>query len=627
MADRVNNMNTNNNNDKGIHGDGYSPLQNSDPNAFGVPSDNSPQGSLLQLNLPTSLSLSPHTDAPLQPVMAPALVTPQLGSAWPKPFQPMQTSVVQPLALPIAQPIAQHCQFSPRPFLTPQRPGPYPQAQRSRQYPYQVQALPHPQAHSYPQPNPHPHHQYTHPHSHAHAHSHSHSHHQHHHHTAHPPSQQPFLPNALPQQQSEPNWSLFPSSVPLFPSEQSSYFQLDPSVPQGSGDLSIHTNNLLLSASAPTTSTWGVFPDELHSPEAAVLGSGSSYRSLQSMSYVSSSPSNSPSSIRIISPVLPSMDTPSDNTTAPGAIDSTSDLRMFLLSLSDETSQPCSPPPASLPESSSNSATGSSSTTVKKMIGEKIRKRQSLQAHHQLPSQLSPMLFSSSSSSPSPSSSHLSVNCSSSNLTESILASSGNTNALADTTKEDAIFALFDTIGIHSAGPSTTVNSPSTRCSSSEPSTPSAHAFCCPSPPPLLLYHSTTPSGRDAASSSSPPPAQTTSSSPNPSSPTPSSTQQRFACPHCGRTFERQYNLNAHVRTHTGARVHSCDICHKAFLRPYDLSRHQRIHNNLRPYICRLCGRVFIRNDAIWRHYRNNHRGHPDVPISRVEKRKAQLSS
>ncbi|KAF9179725.1 hypothetical protein BGZ50_006709 [Haplosporangium sp. Z 11] len=103
--------------------------------------------------------------------------------------------------------------------------------------------------------------------------------------------------------------------------------------------------------------------------------------------------------------------------------------------------------------------------------------------------------------------------------------------------------------------------------------------------------------------------------------------ERQFECQQCHKRFLRQYNLNAHLKTHSSERLHNCNQCDKSFLRPYDLSRHQRIHSKDKPYSCVICGLIFIRNDAIWRHYRKLHQNHPDVPISRRDKSKQKSAS
>ncbi|KAI1308726.1 hypothetical protein EDD11_004191 [Mortierella claussenii] len=98
--------------------------------------------------------------------------------------------------------------------------------------------------------------------------------------------------------------------------------------------------------------------------------------------------------------------------------------------------------------------------------------------------------------------------------------------------------------------------------------------------------------------------------------------ERLFLCPQCEKRFLRQYNLNAHLKTHSLERLHTCEECQRSFLRSYDLSRHQRIHSKDKPYACKICSMDFIRNDAIWRHYRKAHQDHPDVPTSRRDKKK-----
>ncbi|KAG0316957.1 hypothetical protein BGZ99_006569 [Dissophora globulifera] len=95
-----------------------------------------------------------------------------------------------------------------------------------------------------------------------------------------------------------------------------------------------------------------------------------------------------------------------------------------------------------------------------------------------------------------------------------------------------------------------------------------------------------------------------------------------FQCQLCHKRFLRQYNLNAHHKTHSLERAYRCHDCPRSFLRPYDLSRHQRIHSKDKPYSCEICDMVFIRNDAIWRHYRKDHPDHPDVPVSRRDRKR-----
>ncbi|CAH0555901.1 unnamed protein product [Brassicogethes aeneus] len=82
---------------------------------------------------------------------------------------------------------------------------------------------------------------------------------------------------------------------------------------------------------------------------------------------------------------------------------------------------------------------------------------------------------------------------------------------------------------------------------------------------------------------------------------------KRHVCPTCSKTFECNYRLNEHIRTHTGERPNVCDTCNKRFNSKSDLKRHVVIiHLNIKKYKCQHCGKGFSRKFYLRDHERTH---------------------
>uniref|UniRef100_A0A3Q3FLT5 C2H2-type domain-containing protein n=1 Tax=Labrus bergylta TaxID=56723 RepID=A0A3Q3FLT5_9LABR len=70
--------------------------------------------------------------------------------------------------------------------------------------------------------------------------------------------------------------------------------------------------------------------------------------------------------------------------------------------------------------------------------------------------------------------------------------------------------------------------------------------------------------------------------------------EKPFTCQICGKSIRLKGDYNIHMRTHSGENPYSCDTCGKGFFKRSDLNRHVRIHSGERPpHCCRICGRDF----------------------------------
>lgn len=95
-------------------------------------------------------------------------------------------------------------------------------------------------------------------------------------------------------------------------------------------------------------------------------------------------------------------------------------------------------------------------------------------------------------------------------------------------------------------------------------------------------------------------------------------------CDVCGRVFPREKSLQAHKRTHSGERPYVCDFpnCGKSFVQSGQLKTHQRLHTGEKPFICNAegCSTRFTHAN---RHcplhpYAGLKRVHTDLPLKEI---------
>ncbi|XP_049276039.1 zinc finger protein 600-like [Rhipicephalus sanguineus] len=80
-----------------------------------------------------------------------------------------------------------------------------------------------------------------------------------------------------------------------------------------------------------------------------------------------------------------------------------------------------------------------------------------------------------------------------------------------------------------------------------------------------------------------------------------------FKCDYCGKVLMQKYNLELHLRTHTGERPFRCPLCPMACAQKGVLVRHIRAHTGEKPFQCSFCPELFSRKSYRTKHEEKVH--------------------
>ncbi|KAG6463667.1 hypothetical protein O3G_MSEX014013 [Manduca sexta] len=89
--------------------------------------------------------------------------------------------------------------------------------------------------------------------------------------------------------------------------------------------------------------------------------------------------------------------------------------------------------------------------------------------------------------------------------------------------------------------------------------------------------------------------------------------ERRFVCTYCNKAFSQSNNLRAHLRIHTNERPFKCSECGKAFTQVTNLNNHVRLHTGERPFVCPEpgCDKAYAQVTNLNQHRKRHLNGRP----------------
>ena len=83
---------------------------------------------------------------------------------------------------------------------------------------------------------------------------------------------------------------------------------------------------------------------------------------------------------------------------------------------------------------------------------------------------------------------------------------------------------------------------------------------------------------------------------------------QRYTCSTCGKVYKSNVNLLSHFNTiHLGQKNFFCEQCGKTFSRGTSLSAHKKLHDGIKQFQCNYCNVAYAEKRNLMNHIARNH--------------------
>lgn len=99
---------------------------------------------------------------------------------------------------------------------------------------------------------------------------------------------------------------------------------------------------------------------------------------------------------------------------------------------------------------------------------------------------------------------------------------------------------------------------------------------------------------------------------------------QSHVCNACGKQFDSRESLKRHESVHLARKIYHCQVCNKNFKCLSYLKSHQKGHDGIKPFMCDVCGKGFLGSSNLKTH-RRIHTGERPYACSFCEKRFLQI--